>query len=312
MSGLEAPAELVRVAGFCNQWGLDLTAGCRHACAYCHFQKYQALTLRQAHDGRELADALSVEEFLGRPEYPPELYLSPFTDPLAPAARANLERVLWRVLPLSVKVGISTKGVVPRRIFRLLAAYPEQVRLIVGLTSLDDSRNAAVEPGCPPAQARLANLRLAKEYGLKKVTARLDPLLPGVDDAAEQLTAVLDRVAEAGAQSVTASYLFLSPIGSKQRLRQVPYLGQAIDQCTELCPIEGGTAYSVPLDRKGQMYEWFHRACAARGLYFGTCGCKDLRLASGPFATACSYPYLSACAAPTLIHLDRRAAKEKG
>jgi hypothetical protein len=67
--------------------------------------------------------------------------------------------------------------------------------------------------------------------------------------------------------------------------------------------------YSVPLERKRQMYEWFQGQCAARGLHFGTCGCKDLRLAGGTFATACSYPYLSSCAAPTLR--DRGANAEK-
>src|SRR5579884_102031 len=195
MSGLAVPAELVRVPGFCNQWGLDLTRGCAHACAYCHFQKYQALTLHHAHPGHELADALSIEEFLARSDYPPELYLSPFTDPLARLAQANLERVLQRVLPLGVKVGISTKGVVPRRIFRLLAQYPEQVRLIIGLTSMDDRRNYEVEPGCSLARARLANLGLAREHVLKKLTVRLDPLLPGVDDLPEKLRPLLDQIA---------------------------------------------------------------------------------------------------------------------
>lgn len=183
MTGLSIPAKLVHMEGFCNQWGLDLTVGCRHACAYCHFQRYQALTLRHEYPEHEPGEALSVEAFLDRQEYPPELYLSPFTDPPAPAARANLERVPQRVLPLSVEVGISTKGVIPRRVFRLLSRHPDQVRFISGVTSLDDRRNAAVEPGCPPATARLANLRLARECGLKKVTARLGPLLPGVDDA---------------------------------------------------------------------------------------------------------------------------------
>lgn len=300
MTGFQAPATLTRVPGFCNQWGLDLTLGCSHACAYCHFQKYQALTLHHAHPGQELTDVLSVEEFLARSDYPPEIYLSPFTDPLAPAAVDNLERVLERVLPLGVKIGLSTKGVIPRRIFRLFADHAEHVRLIIGVTSLDAERNAVVEPGCPPARARLANLRLAREYGLRKVNARLDPLLPGVDDLPEQLSPLLDLIAQSGAQAVTASYLFVSVLGSKTRMRQVPFLGQAIEHCTELCPIEDGMVYSVPLERKRRMYEWFHEQCSARGLHFGTCGCKDLRLGGGAFATACSYPYLSACAAPTL------------
>lgn len=309
MTGLSIPARLVRVEGFCNRWGLDLTVGCRHACAYCHFRKYQALTLRHEYPDQELSASLSVEEFLDRREYPPDLYLSPFTDPLAPAARANLERVLQRVLPLSVKVGISTKGVIPRRVFRLLSRHPDQVRLIIGVTSLDDRRNTVVEPGCPPANARLANLRLAWECGLKKVTARLDPLLPGVDGAPEQLAAVLDRVVAAGAQTVTASYLFVSPSAASTGSGKSRTWG-ARSATAPNCARSRGMVYSVPLERKRRTYGWFHRECAARGLYFGTCGCKDLRLTGGDFATACTYPYRSGCEAPRLR--TARVPREEG
>lgn len=65
-----------------------------------------------------------------------------------------------------------------------------------------------------------------------------------MDDATEQLVALLDQIAQDGAQSVTASYLFLAPIGSKRRFSQVPYLGSAVGHCSELCPIEGGTVYT--------------------------------------------------------------------
>jgi hypothetical protein len=50
----------------------------------------------------------------------------------------------------------------------------------------------------------------------------------------------------------------------------------------------------------------------ARGLHFATCGCKDLRLTGEVFATACSYPYLSACAAPAASGGDQCAPVEDG
>jgi DNA repair photolyase len=309
MSGLRASARLIRVAGFCNQWGLDLTVGCAHACAYCRFQTYQALTLGQEYDGLELARSLALDQFLQLQNYPRVLYLSPFTDPAAPAARENLERVLERVLPLNVTVILSTKGIIPTHVFRLLAWHPELIRLIIGVTSLDERRNAVVEPGCPSAAARLENLRLAREFGLTNVTARLDPVLPGVDDAAEKLLPLLDRIAHAGTQAVTASYLFVSLFGNRERLRRTEYLGPAIDACTELCPIEAGSVYSVPLERKREFFDWINRECAARGMLFGTCGCKDLRLAQqSGFPTACTYPFFARCCAASLAD---RAGSDK-
>ena len=231
----------------------------------------------------------------------------------APAAGDNLERVLRRVLPLSVHVIVHTKGIVPRRVWRLLAGHAEQVRVIIGITSLDEDRNHSVEPGCPSGAARLANFGMARAYGVKKISARFDPLLPGVDDAPHQLIALLNRLTGAGVQAVSASYLFLSPL-TQERLRHTPYLGEAVAYCTELCPVEASpvgtrgekteSVYSVPLERKQQVYEWLHIACADRGLAFGTCGCKDLRL-TGPFATACTAPDRTACAAPTSRDRDR-------
>ncbi len=292
-----AQARITRVPGMCDQWGVDLTAGCEHRCGYCHFHRYQSMTLRHEAGGNSVAPALALDELLRRDEYPPTLYLSPFTDPLAPAARGNLEALLRRVLPRKVTVLLSTKGVVPRRVFRLLADYPEQVVLFVGLTNLDDARNRAVEPGCPPSRARLANLSLAREYGLSQRFVRLDPILPGVDDGPEQLAAVLDTIARTGAVQASAAYLFLTPGINRARLGAVPYLGAAAAHCTEECPIDGGTAFSVPLARKRATYEWLNAECARRGLAFGTCGCKDLRLAGSSFPTACSYPHLAECSA---------------
>lgn len=307
MSLFKAPARLTAVPAFCNAWGLDLTAGCEHACVYCPFERYQAVTTRRAHGGRKLAPTFTVDEFLQREDYPSNILLSPFTDPLAPAAGDNLELVLKRVLPRSVQVIVHTKGIVPRRVWRLLARHAELVRVIIGITSLNENRNKAVEPGCPSGKARLANFGLAREYGVTRVSARLDPILPAVDDVPAQMIDLLDRLTEFGIQAISASYLFLTP-ATQDRLRHTPYMGKAVAQCTELCPVEAspvGTrgsmtqgVYSVPLERKQQLYEWLHKACAARGLNFGTCGCKDLRL-TGSFSTSCTYPDRNTCEAPS-------------
>jgi hypothetical protein len=265
------------------------------------------VTTRRAHGGRKLSPMLTVDEFLKREDYPSILMLSPFTDPLAPAAGDNLERVLNRVLPLSVQVIVHTKGIVPRRIWRRLAQHAELVRVIIGITSLDEKRNDVVEPGCPSGKARLANFGLAREFGVRKVSARLDPILPDVDDSPDQVIALLDRLTDCGVQAISASYLFVTP-SAQEHLRHRPYIAEAIAQCTELCPVEASpvgirgamtqAVYSVPLERKQRLYEWLHKACTARGLTFGTCGCKDLRL-TGPFSTSCTYPDRDSCEAPS-------------
>jgi DNA repair photolyase len=290
---------MVRVDGFCGKMGLDLTVGCEHTCAYCHFSRYQQVAIRQTHRGDRLDRRLAIDEFLSRSSYPRELYLSPLTDPCAPAATEGARLVLQRILPRGVKVILSTKGIIPRPVWLQLARFPDQVRLVFGITSLDDQRNAVIEPGCPRASARLTNFRLAQEHGVTRVTARIDPLLPGVDDREEELTPLLDRLAEEVVQSVTASYLFLWPNENPMRLTHTPLLREAAAFCTEPAPVgrapdvqthSPGEVLSVSLKHKCRMYRWLHEECRKRGLLFSTCGCKDLRLKADRFPTACFYP----------------------
>ncbi|NOX56299.1 MAG: hypothetical protein GXP27_18015, partial [Planctomycetes bacterium] len=127
--------------------------------------------------------------------------------------------------------------------------------------------------------------------GLTQLSARLDPLLPDVDDDRERLCWLLDRVAEAGARQVTASYLFLTPLCHRDRLSRRPYLERAATACTELCRVREGAVWSVPLKRKQHTYQWLHEECQRRGLIFTTCGCKDLRLSQVSYPTCCSAPF---------------------
>jgi hypothetical protein len=131
------------------------------------------------------------------------------------------------------------------------------------------------------------------------VTARIDPLLPGVDDQEERLISLLDRLTEEEVQSVTASYLFLWPNENPMRLKHIPLLREAAAFCTEPAPVittkSGHQAslaevFSVSLERKYRVYSWLREECCKRNLLFSTCGCKDLRLKADCFPTTCSEP----------------------
>ena len=52
--------------------------------------------------------------------------------------------------------------------------------------------------------------------------------------------------------------------------------------------MEGGTAFSVPLARKLETYGFLAEVASEHGLWFNTCGCKDLRVKeSGLFSVSC-------------------------
>jgi pyruvate-formate lyase-activating enzyme len=273
---------------FCGNHVVDVTAGCSFACIYCPFSDIGARRY-----GTSNPIGLDADRLDALPA-PPSVFLSPASDAFTPQAAPRTHAVLEHLLPRGTTVGILTKGIIPDRTLDLLAAYPRQVEGVgIGVTSLDDARNAVLEPGCPPAGERLRNLdRLAERNLIAAI--RIDPMFPDLDDAPAALETLLDEAARRRANAVTATYVFAWG-RYLRRLRRAPLLAASVAQLTEAAPMEGGTALSVPLDRKLETYSRLATLARERGLYFTTCGCKDLRVRDQqPFATRCRNPFVFA------------------
>lgn len=266
---------------FCSSHVIDLTVGCSFGCLYCPFAE-----IRAARVGVPRPTAVDLERLATLPA-PPSVFLSPASDPFAPQAAPHAHRLLEHLLPRGTTVAVLTKGRIPEPTLELLAEYRPQVEgIAVGLSSLDDTRNRALEPGCPPATARLETLARVTARGLP-AALRLDPLLPGLDDVPAALDTLVAAAARAGAVAVTATYVFAwGP--TRRRLRRHPLTRVAAAALTEKSPMAGGTAYSVPLARKLDTYAMLARQAASHGLHFSTCGCKDLRVRErGGMLTSC-------------------------
>lgn len=281
MNGTRPPVSIGFEPRFCANHVVDLTAGCSFGCIYCPFSDIEA-----RRQGVTRPVTVDLDQVASLPA-PPTLFLSPASDAFAPQAAAGTHAVLEQVLPRGTVVGILTKGRIPDRTLDLLARHPAQIEgIVIGLTSLDDERNRVLEPGCPPASERLDNLTRLAERGLTSAL-RLDPLFPVVDDAPDALERMADEAAARRAVGITATYIFAWG-RYLRRLRETPLLAAALPHLTERAPMEGGTAFSVPLGRKLDTYARLSALARARGMRFSTCGCKDLRVrAQGPFDTTC-------------------------
>jgi len=256
---------------FCANHVVDLTAGCSFGCLYCPFA---AIGARVRGVSRPTALDLSRLNDLTPPQ---SVFLSPASDAFAPQAVEGTHTLLSYLLPRGTTVGIVTKGIVPERTLALLAEYRPQVEgVAVGVTSLDDHRNTVVEPGCPPARQRLDTIERLADRGVP-AALRLDPLFPLLDDQPADLTALVEEAARRGAYAVTATYVFAWG-RHLRRLQREPLLAEACRLLTERAPMEGGAAFSVPLARKLETYGFLAQVASERGLWFNTCGCKDLRV----------------------------------
>ena len=92
-----------------------------------------------------------------------------------------------------------------------------------------------------------------------------------------------------GVGGVAAGYLF-GWGRALRRLRNEPLLAESCRHLTERTPMAGGIGWGVPLARKVELYTHLEELTRRYGLYFQTCGCKDLRLHdyAAQFATRCS------------------------
>lgn len=285
-----APPLSVRTeARVCGQQVVDVTAGCTYGCIYC---PYAAERVRTAGVSRPtVCDAAAA---LTAPA-PAHVYFSASSDPFTPQAAPHTHALLAHWLPQGTVVGIVTKGIIPDETLDLLAEHRPQIEGVsIGVTSTDERRNRLVEPGVPPGARRLALIAGVAARGLP-VVLRMDPLFPGIDDDRTALAGLIAEAERLGATGITAGYV-LAWGRYLRRLRAVPLLADACAQLTERAPAAGGSVWSVPLARKLELFGWLADRAREHGLFFQTCGCKDLRLqaSGGRFATrCCENPFFS-------------------
>ncbi len=191
-------------------YGVDLTAGCGHGCAYCHIRT----SSRYPGDARMLFDPYTAETLAAalaeQGEAVRTVVLSPSSDPLPPQrpVRAEAVRVAELVLESGRDLVLMTRGRLPRRLIALLSEYPEQVRVALGMMSLNKGIVRALEPRAASPRGRIRDLERLTRSGVM-VEIRLEPLLPGLTDTRDNLAPLLHALANAGATRVVAHYMFM-------------------------------------------------------------------------------------------------------
>jgi hypothetical protein len=103
-----------------------------------------------------------------------------------------------------------TRGYIRPFALAALIANSRQVKVIVGLTTVDRGLQRMLEPLTASPRLRLRQIRQLRELGIQ-VQVSLEPLVPGLTDTRTNLTSVLGALARIGVQQVTAGYIFLRP-----------------------------------------------------------------------------------------------------
>jgi DNA repair photolyase len=203
------------------RWTVNPYRGCSHACRYCFARNSH--TYLDLDAGRDFDTQVVVKTNAGQvlrkqlaaPSWQREhVAMGTNTDPYqrAEGRYALMPGIITALADSGTPFSILTKGTVAHRDLDLLSSAARRVGVgvAVSLALLDRELQHRLEPGTPSPQARLELIRKLSGAGLP-CDVLVAPVLPWLTDSTEQLDALLEAIAAAGARGVTVLPLHLRP-----------------------------------------------------------------------------------------------------
>jgi len=201
------------------RWTINPYRGCTHACAYCFARPtHTYLDFDAGRDfEREIVVKVNAPERLraelARPSWKREhIALGTNTDPYQwVEGRYRLMRGIWEAMIDAGNPGsVLTKSPLLLRDLDLMVRLTERADFSAALSvpTLDEKAWRATEPHTPHPRARLEAVADLVRAGIP-TGVLIAPLMPGINDAPEQIEPILALAAEAGASYVTGIALHL-------------------------------------------------------------------------------------------------------
>jgi DNA repair photolyase len=268
---------------------VNLTAGCAHECCYCYARGY----LTHPGEGKVAFYTNTLaklrEELPRKRKKPTTVYFSPSSDPFQPVPEVldMVYDVFRHLFESGIGVTFVTKGRIPERHRKLLAAHAPLVQGRIGLITLDPAIVAAFEPRAATSDVRLAQAAELIGAGIP-IEARLDPILPGVTDSADCLEPLCEALACIGVRTIAASVLFLRPavIGSLRRhIGDTLMFKKLLDRFagSERLAIHANNSRvsALPASVRLEIMERLKTIARHHGLKVLVCACKNPDISSG-------------------------------
>ncbi|MBV9337587.1 MAG: radical SAM protein [Solirubrobacterales bacterium] len=201
------------------RWTINPIRGCSHACAYCFARPtHKYLDFNAGRDfEREIVVKVNAPELLraelARPSWTREhVALGTNTDPYQWAeGRYKLMPGIWEAMRDAANpCSILTKSPLLLRDLPLMGQIAERTEFSAALSvpTLDEKAWRASEPRSPNPRARLEAVAELTRAGIR-TGVLVAPLMPGINDAPEQIAPILEMASAAGAAYVTGIALHL-------------------------------------------------------------------------------------------------------
>ncbi len=256
---------------FGTQYNMNIYRGCCHGCIYCdsrsdcyHIEDFDRVKAK-ANALRIIRDDLESKAKKG------VVGTGSMSDPYNPFEKDQelTRRALMLLEAYDFGVAIATKSDLIVRDTDILASINRTMPVICKLTvtTCDDALAARIEPYAPPPSRRLAAAEALSKAGLFTGILMM-PILPFLEDSEENIRAIIDRAADAGAR-------FIYPaLGMTCRAGQREYFYQKLE---EAFPGQGlperyqkryGPRYEYASPKARALWDLFRERCTARGLLY--------------------------------------------
>src|SRR5579871_3767143 len=194
------------------RWTVNPFRGCSHSCNYCFARPtHTYLDFDAGRDfEREIVVKVNAPELLraelARPSWRGEhVALGTNTDPYQwVEGRYRLTRGIWEALRDAANpCSVLTKSPLLLRDLDLMLQIAERAQFgaMLSIPTLDEKAWRATEPHTPNPRARLEAVAELNRAGIR-TGVLIAPLMPGINDAPEQVEPLLAGAIAAGAQSI--------------------------------------------------------------------------------------------------------------
>lgn len=248
--------------------------GCDHQCLYCYASSYIP-NFKDCRPKKDLLATLKREAATLKGE---TISLCNSSDPYPriEASEGLTRRCLEILSESNCRIQVITKSNLVVRDDDLLSKLPSAVALTI--TTEDDELARVIEPFAPPPPQRLRAAQDLVKAGIP-VAARIDPVIPFVNDQAQELIAELASV---GVKHVTCSTYKAKPDNWRRLSQAMPNAAEKLKPLFFQQGEKVGGNTLLPREVRFKILKNIRDLAVVHGMKFGVCreGLAELNTAS--------------------------------
>lgn len=256
---------------FGADYSMNIYRGCSHGCIYCDSRSdcYHNDRFDQV---RAKADALRIiRDDLARKVKPGVAATGSMSDPYNPFERDLLltRYALTLLEAYGFGTAVATKSDLITRDIDILSSIRRTMPVICKLTvtTCDDALAAKIEPYAPSPSRRLAALGELSKAGLFAGVLMM-PILPFLEDSADNICAVVDCAADAGARFVYPALGMTCRAGQREFFLQQLESRFPGQELAARYRRRYGTRYYCSAPKARALWDVFQEQCSRRGLLY--------------------------------------------